>query len=139
MCKYGPLLLVLILLFGAPAEAQRLRHDSNYVQQHYPIANCKVKLANINSPHMATAQQILADPRLTPDDPNCRVVSFDFSMPQKGKDIVGPFTAKDDFLTMEMKEVVKQFNANSRIFIERIKLLCNGDTFFATPVLIYGK
>ena len=129
-------LILFCIGFANNSDAQQLKQANIHTKR----CTDKVKLGNLDS-SIATAQQILAKPELIPDNPDCKVIGFEISCSQKGKDIWGPIVAHNQYLPDDMKRFLKNgLQQGDRIFIENIRLFCHGiDTCMAIPLFIRGK
>lgn len=131
------LLAVLTLTTGMYTMAQ----NSNAAS--YPIIKLgKVALMSPTTGKLTiTLADLKANSKLIIDGPNCKVEAYSFSVLPKGKDFIGPYTVQGtDEFTEKIKSVIASLNdEGGRIFIENIRLNCDGVMRTAQSIIVSYK
>lgn len=87
------------------------------------------------TPQATTREQILADPRIFIDKPDCEIIGFTFGMFPKGHDFIGPFKVKGAELTPEIIKLLQDLeDPQGSVFIENITAKCDGMTRTLTSI-----
>ncbi len=147
MGKVLALIVALLLANAACCLAQDKQIIPNNGQHGHAMikpANFQVKIGDISvDSTFVSLDQIMANPRLVPVNPDVKMLSFYLSIKLKGRDIVGPFYGTGPDFTEEMKKAIRITYGKPEteaLIIDDMRLLCNGgDTCKASPIFKRGK
>ena len=109
-------------------------------QANAQTATPKVRLANVVSTnnvhylgHEVFLEDITKNTKLIPEQADCEVVSYQISI-SLCSGSYGPKTVECDTIPQDIKKIVHRY-----VFIESIKLKCNGTYFVAEPLIFFLK
>jgi hypothetical protein len=123
--------IISMICFSKNSYSQNNQHK--YVVLLHPFG---IKDTSI---HYITYDQILANPVLNYNQPNCEITEYTISFLPKGKDFRGPFTIKGSPKIQGIplnifKELKESKNEHTRIFIEGIHMNYNGESLNTRPI-----
>jgi hypothetical protein len=100
------------------------------------VKRSNVRLAN-EERNMISVRTILANPKLISAKASCEVTGFTISFLPEGGYIYGPFKTDGSAIKPEHCKYLKEnAEANVKIFIENIRMSCNGTSVDETPIVI---
>ncbi|MBE2289547.1 MAG: hypothetical protein IAE95_08340 [Chitinophagaceae bacterium] len=100
------------------------------------VKRSNVRLAN-EERNMISVRTILANPKLISAKASCEVTGFTISFLPEGGNVYGPFKTEGATIKPEHCKYLKDnAEANVRIFIENIRMSCNGTTVDEMPIVI---
>jgi len=100
------------------------------------VKRSNVRLAN-EERNMISVRTILANPKLISAKASCEVTGFTISFLPEGGNLYGPFKTEGSAIKPEHCKYLKEnAEANVKIFIENIRMSCNGTSVDEMPIVI---
>ncbi|MBL7693167.1 MAG: hypothetical protein JNM41_16355 [Flavipsychrobacter sp.] len=100
------------------------------------VKRSNVRLAN-EERNMISVRTILANPKLISAKASCEVTGFTISFLPEGGNLYGPFKTEGSAIKPEHCKYLKEnAEANVKIFIEHIRMSCNGTSVDEMPIVI---
>lgn len=129
-----PSIIMCLACFSKNGFSQNAGTQKLYVK----VGNTSVP-ANHRLPIHCTIEQILANPVLLPQAPDCEVTGFTISFCEAGSLFKGPFKTAGAAIRKEQIALLRGYKANElkRIFIEDIHVKYQGKEMDAESVLLY--